>query len=480
MWANRFAGNIVPLASVIALMFLNACASLDRHQQADKGIEIPEGWQADHGSAASVADGWLQVLDIPGLQSLVAEALQVNADLRATAARFEQASWQASIERGTGAPELELALGAERNRSHQINERGKRDATYLNDHRLTLDVTWEMDVWGRIQANTEAANADLDAARQDYKAARLSLTAQTAQLVVDLSTARMQRDLAAKRVDSFEGTVQRVKSRYQRGLTTALDFHLAATDLATAEAELAERTDQLSKAARALEVLLGRYPADDMDGLQTLPRLRGDVPAGLPAALLERRPDLAAERARLLAAGYRVKAARAELLPRISLTASGGTQSEQFKNLFDTDFLIASIAANLVQPVFQGGQLRNKVKLSKAAEKETLSAYANGALTAFKEVEDALGAERWLERQEQALTEALKQADAAERIAKAQYERGLTQVLELLTAKRGRLDAADRLLDVRRQRINNRIALHLALGGDFAPAKNSRRTIETS
>lgn len=148
--------------------------------------------------------------------------------------------------------------------------------------------------------------------------------------------------------------------------------------------------------------------------------------------------------------------------------------TDKQQTLFDADFLIATIAANLVQPVFQGGRLRNKVALNRTAEKEQLGLYAGRVLTAFKEVEDALEAERWLARQEERLTVALEQASAAERIAKVQYQSGLSEVLELLSAQRGRLNTEDRLLDVRRQRINNRIALHLALGGDFGAQHTER------
>lgn len=474
--ATKSASASGAVVSLGLLLTLGACASSEIRDGADKPAVVPDQWQANALSPRPIEDGWLEALGMPELMPLVAEALKANTDLRTAAARFEQASWQAAIEEGAAAPTLDLSLGARRDRSSQAIAGGGRDAVYVSEHTLTLDLTWEVDLWGRIRANTDAANSELYASRHDYHAARLSLAAQTAQLLVDLSAASLLRDLTAERVASLEGTVQRVMRRYERGLTTAFDLRLAESDLSSASADLAVRADQEARAGRALEILLGRYPANRIDGLKRLPRLSRSIPIGLPATLLERRPDMAAERARLHAAGYRIKAAKAELLPRISLTASGGTSSEQFEKLFDVDFLIASIAGNLVQPIFQGGRLRNRVALNKAAEKEALSTYVERALQAFREVEDALGAERWLERQEEALTLALGKATSAERLAEAQYERGLIPVLELLTAQRGRLDAKDRLLDVRRQRINNRITLHLALGGDFAARPADRES----
>jgi NodT family efflux transporter outer membrane factor (OMF) lipoprotein len=474
MWAISPVKSISVFTGVGLLLMLGACAFLDDPEKAEDTVAIPDSWQASVGSAAPVDDDWLHALGVPELEALVAESLQNNADLRATAARLQQAGLQASIERGSGYPTVDLSLGAQRDRSHLQSVSGGRDPVYVSEHTLTLDVAWELDVWGEIRAAAEAADADFTAAQHDYAAARVSLAAQTAQLLIDLSATGMQRDLATKRVNSFKDTVQRVRSRYHRGLTTAFDLRLAESDLATARTDLAERADQLAKAARALEIVLGRYPGNEIDGLRKLPKLGNAIPAGLPAALLERRPDLVAERARLLAAGYRIKAARAELLPRISLTASGGASSNEFRNLFDADYLIASIAANLVQPIFRGGRLRDTVALNRAREKEQIGVYAGRVLIAFKEVEDALDAERWLTRQLEALVEALAQADAAEDLARAQYQRGLTEVLELLTAQRRRLDAEERLLDVRRQRVNNRIALHLTLGGDFGTSRASR------
>ncbi|MGI9507580.1 MAG: efflux transporter outer membrane subunit, partial [Geminicoccaceae bacterium] len=355
---------------------LSACGSDSNGRLLETPVEMPDQWRSDGVHSAPVEDGWLRALDMPALMPLVAEALEANLDLRVTAARLEQARRQAGIEHGARYPTIDLSLNVQRDRSHQETEAGGVDAVYLNERTFVLNVAWELDVWGALQARSEAAYADLEAARRDYGAARLSLAAQTAQLLIDVSTARMQHDLARTRVRSFEDTVERVRRRYERGLATAFDLHLAASDLRTAEGEFAERADQLAKVTRGFEVLLGRYPANLVEGLSNLPALRKAVPAGLPAALLERRPDLAAERKRLLAAGYRVAAARAALLPRISLTASVGTRDEQFKNLFDLDYLIANIAANLVQPIFQGGRLRSQVRLNEAAQEEALAAYA--------------------------------------------------------------------------------------------------------
>ncbi len=469
MFTSATSSKVLQFFAQVGLVFMIcACTSSKDLEHPEDGPDVPDEWQADRSLPEPVQDGWLGDLGMPALMPLVAEALRANADLQATAARFERAGWEAAIEEGAGAPSLDLSLGAERNRSSQIGSDGQRDAAYTSDLSLTLDVTWEIDVWGRIRANAAAADADAEAARHDYHAARLSLAAQTAEQLVDLTAARLQQKLAKKRVLSFKGTVERVTRRYQRGLTSAFDLHLAESDLANAEADLAARADQLAGSARALEVLIGRYPAGDITGLDDLPSVLAEVPVGLPATLLERRPDMAAERARIFAAGYRTKASKAELLPRISLTVSGGTRSEQFSNLFDPDFLIATVAGNLVQPIFQGGRLRGQVAANQALETEALANYVKRALDAFKEVEDSLGTEYWLARREEAQSLALDRAAAAERLAEVQYERGLIPILELLTAQRSRLDAEEALLDVRRQRVNSRITLHLALGGDFA------------
>ncbi len=198
-----------------------------------------------------------------------------------------------------------------------------------------------------------------------------------------------------------------------------------------------------------------------------MPQLPGPVPVGLPAELVARRPDLVSAERRLAAADERLRQARRQLYPRFSLTAGGGTVSDQLGDLVDGDFRVWSLLANLTQPLFQGGRLRAGVDRAAAGSDELLAAYAGLALDAFREVESALAAEQHLIERERHLAEAARQLGAARRLAEDRYRSGLGDYLLVLESQTRELVAESELLSLRRELLHNRIDLHLALGGGF-------------
>jgi NodT family efflux transporter outer membrane factor (OMF) lipoprotein len=235
----------------------------------------------------------------------------------------------------------------------------------------------------------------------------------------------------------------------------------------------------MESARHQLEILLGRYPAGKLTLGTTLPEPAGAIPAGLPSGLLERRPDLVAARRRLEAADWRVSEARAGLFPRISLTAAGGTSTEELSDLLDSDFKVWNLAANLAQPIFEGGRLRAGVDLSKAQTREALAAYQAAALRAFGEVETALGAERHLARREKELENAATQYGAALRLAKMRYDAGLDTFITYLDVQRRSLEVEVQWVSIRRARLDNRVDLHLALSGGFDPVAGEHHSDST-
>lgn len=455
------------IAGMAVVLMLNGCMVPNTPGVETGAIDVPDQWQARPVGEAGTANDWLAGLNIPGLPALVNEALENNNDLAIAAARLSAAGRQAAIDGADRYPAVTATSGAQRERNN-----GGGDRFYSRNLNLDLGVSWEADLWGRISATQSAAQADLHAARNDYRAARLSLAAQTSDALITLVATRLQREIDAERVDSFEKTLALVQRRYERGLVSALDVRLAATDAASANTLLAQREDETMRAARAVEILLGRYPAGTIQVSNELPSLSEPVPAGLPSELLTRRPDLVAEHDRLIASSYRTDVARADLLPSFKLTASGGTQTSTLRNLLDVNFLVSSLVANVTQPLFQSGRLRNAVRLREDQVDEQLATWARTLLVAFGEVESALGAEQWLAQQDRAIQDTVEQALAAERIAESRYERGVTRILELLEARRRSLDERGRLVEIRRSRLSNRIALHLALGGDFEGARS--------
>ena len=285
--------------------------------------------------------------------------------------------------------------------------------------------------------------------------------------------AQSQLGLARETLESRARTAEQVRRRYERGLRGALDLRLALSNEAAATATLASRERQLDVTRRQLQLLLGRYPSDELDPDATskrLPELPPPPPAGLPAELLRRRPDLVAAEQRLAATGFEVRAARAALYPGLRLTGSGGTASSELEDLLDGDFSVWSLAAGLLQPMFQGGRLRAGVDLAEARRREAAHGYAQQVLVAFAEVERSLAAAAHLDGVYHALAESASQAAAAEELAEERYLAGLNDYLNVLEAQRQSFLAKSQLLDVERQRLVNRIDLHLALGGTDRPS----------
>jgi NodT family efflux transporter outer membrane factor (OMF) lipoprotein len=293
------------------------------------------------------------------------------------------------------------------------------------------------------------------------------VAAQVCKAYFALAEAEGQVRLAVETVGNRERAEERVMARYQRGLRGPLDLHLARTERAAAEMQAAVRKLQQSGAKRQLEILLGRYPAASLEAAE-LPSLGAPPPAGLPAALIARRPDLVAAERGLAASDRQAAVARASLYPRIMLTGSSGTATEALSDLTDYgDYGVWTLAASVVQPLFQGGRLRAGVRAADARVEEARANFVRAALRAYAEVESDLAAEQRLAEQEAALETAATASRAARELAASRYERGLAGALLLLDAQRSSYDAESRLLEVRRRRLDNRVNLHLALGGDF-------------
>jgi NodT family efflux transporter outer membrane factor (OMF) lipoprotein len=271
-----------------------------------------------------------------------------------------------------------------------------------------------------------------------------------------------------------------VRARYERGVRSPLDVRLAAANEAAARAGVAARQSQLAAATRQLEILLGRYPAGAVTNLSELPAPAAPVPAGLPGELLERRPDLVAAERRLAASSARAAEARAALLPRLALTGTAGRTSAELEDLLDNSFSLWSIAANLAQPLYQGGRLRANVRLAEARAREATEQYLATVLRAFGEVEAALHDEQQLARREAELAEAVVQSRAAQRLAEDRYASGLEPLLTLLEAQRRAWEAESQWLAVRRARLDNRIQLHLALGGGFGAVEGAASAAHSS
>jgi outer membrane protein, multidrug efflux system len=443
------------------LIGIGGCKTAPQRHVEDAGAKIPSHWSGINESSQPTAEHWVEAFGDPDLSALVHSALADNYDLKAAATRVNAAIAQARID-GSGLwPQLFF------NADHQqiqVRDAGFGSARF-GVFEAMFSLNWELDVWGRVRNLRDAAFREAGAVTADLHGARLSLAARIAQSYFDLAEARLQSEVAEQSVKDRRTIVQLVRGRFARGITNALDVRLALTDLATAEAQLTGARNQIQIVIRRLEVLLGRYPAGRLTEASALPEPPPGIPAGLPSELLERRPDLVAAFDRLLAADSRVESSRKLLLPRIVLTAAGGTRSTALSDLVDPRALAWNVVIGMMQPLFTGGRIRGEIRLNEARAEEALNLYKSTALNAFREVEQVLTADEWLREQEKALRQAVEQTEASRKLAIYSYRLGLIEILTLLDSYRSTLNAQSAHLSVKRQLLSNRINLYLALGG---------------
>ncbi len=453
------------------------CASCGVHSPGSRMEEVgkvPGRWSATPQARKGIDDKWVERFGGRDLKALVAEAYESNRDLQAAAARVERVAVLAKAAGAEARPQLNAALTGSRDKRNFIGfpfGGGGVASNINNSYGAQLSLSWELDLWGRIRAGQRAALADLETQGQQYRAARASLAAQVVRSWLLIAELNGQVELATQALKSRADTAESIRGRFENAVggmqATASQVRLAQTDVETARAALAGRRAERDQALRQLEVLLGRYPEAKLTGASGLPAVRNMPPAGLPSELLLRRPDiLAAERA-MAAAGSRRKQAALAFFPSFSLTSSVGRSSEQLGDISNSDFGVWSIAGQMAQPILQGGRLKANLRARSAEEREALANLQQVVLQGFSEVEVALGADSFFATRTAALESAAELARDAEQMARSEFTNGTTDVLTLLEATGRRIELDSQVLAVRRLRLDNRINLHLALGGDY-------------
>lgn len=449
------------LVICVILIGLSGCVALSERQAEDVGSEIPGQWHGAKEIEQQILEHWVVSFEDANLNALVHSALTNNYELKSAAARVDAAMAQARISGSNLWPQLFFSAS---HQQFQIRDAGF-GASRFSVFEALFGLSWELDVWGRIRDVRQASVREAIATATDFHGARLSLAARVAQSYFELAEAKLQSEVAEQSFKDRQTIADLVQGRFQRGLTRALDLRLTLTDLANVEAQHMRALNKIQIITRRLEILLGRYPEGNLTEVSNLPELPAAIQAGLPSELLERRPDLVAAFDRLQAADLRLSSTEKLLLPRITLTASGGTRSEDLTDLIDPRAVAWNVILGLVQPIFTGGRIQGEIFRNEARAEEALNFYKSTALNAFREVEQALAAEEWLRKQEQALKKAVEQTEASQQLAVYSYRNGLIEILTLLDSYRSTFNAQSAYLSVKRQLLSNRINLYLALGG---------------
>ncbi len=443
-----------PAAKIAVLSaLLGACAPMGPYV-ASRDFTVPAHWAAFSQSEPRMADqGWVASFNSSVLNQLVQDAMTSNRDLRAAAARLTEAQALAR-QSGAGAfPTLDAELGA----------RADGNGSSRSGVVAGLGVNWELDLWGRVQGQRMAAGYEAVAAEAIFEAARQSLAAAVTLAWIDVNGNARALEIARQELTARQSLLNSVEARIEAQEILAVEGNSARADVSRARDRVIASEAAVANGLRVLEVLTGRYPSGRLNAVRGLPALPGRVPVGLPAQILERRPDIIAAERRVAAAFYRRSQAKAAQMPLVSLS---GDITRRHGGL-TPDGLVWSLVGNIFAPVIDGGRRAEEVNIRTARQEEALALYGAQALTAFREVETAIADEAALRRRLSLLNSAARELEQAVATERQRFEAGELEAFRLNDLRVRYYEALRDAHAVRVALLRNRVELHLALGGSF-------------
>lgn len=455
--SKSFIGKLLVICVTLLFTGCSYRSSLKAPVSAD---ELPQTWhQAAQGG--EVNDGWLRAYTDSTADELIAKALNNNFLLLASQQVMKQAKSRAAVADADRWPQLALSLDGSRSQT-QVNQQN----VIGNSFSLGASVSWEADLWGKLSARDQAAIANVLAAKADYQAFRLSVAANVLKAWYNIKESRQLLTLFEQRLANLQENQEVIERGFRQGINGALDVYLARSDVNREKARVKEQQQKLSDRIRELQVLVGQFPDGKLSGDQVLPPLPDAVPVGVPAQLLQRRYDIQAAMFRLQNADANLAAAHRNRFPSLSLTAGGGKSSQDFNDLLNGSNQW-SLTASLLQVVFDQGRLKALEQEARYQLLEQEQRYKDVVFNAFKEVESFLSNEQALFEQLQSYLLAQENALAAEQQAFEQYRKGLVSYTAVLESQRRAFDSQSSVIQLRNQLLQNRINLHVALGGSF-------------
>ena len=411
---------------------------------------------------------WWDLLRDEQLQSLIKVALAENRDLRQAVATVEEFQARAFIARSDFMPGI--------SGSGNAPVFGRKTVFLVPgfanpfNYYLQGNLSWELDIWGRIRRSNEAARADLLSKEENRRAVTIQLVSAVGEAYFNLLQFDTQLDIAKRTVQSWEESVRISQARLKQGMTSRLDADQFEAERAGAAARTAELERQMVQAENQLSVLLGRKPFAITRGRslheQVMPP---KVPAGLPSELMQRRPDLLQTEQQLAAATARIGAAKADRFPKITLTGLLGSASPQLAKFFSDPAFYGVGGAGFIGPLLNSQVLGFQQEAAEAQAKQALAQYEQSILVAFREVEDALVAVRTARAQNEAQQQQVAALQSALKLAELRYKGGLANYLDVLVSRRNLFEAELALTSSRRLHLVSVVQLYKALGGGWSP-----------
>ncbi|NNG22144.1 efflux transporter outer membrane subunit [Telluria aromaticivorans] len=421
-----------------------------------------QGWVPAAPADALERGPWWQLFGDADLNALAAGVEVSNQNVAVAVANYAQARALVSQQRAALFPTVNLGVGADRS--------GVRNGGADSAFRLNLGGSWEPDVWGRLRAGVTSAQAGADATAADLASARLAAQGELAANYFAVRALDAQRALLARTITGYERELQITQNRFNAGIVARTDVLQAQTQLANARNDELSLSRQRAQFEHAIAVLVGKAPSEFT--LAVAPTWRVTVPAvpvGVPATLLQRRPDIAAAERDVAAANAEIGIARAAYFPNIGLSGSLGTGGSRVSDLFSVSNAAWSFGLSAAQAIFNAGATRASVAGAEARHQATVARYRQTVLTAFADVEDQLAATRILEQQQELRRVASEAADKVEQQILNRYRAGQVSYSEVVQAQATALGARRSLVQVQADRQAAAVALIQSLGGGWLP-----------
>ena len=451
------------------LAFVGGCTLGPDYERPE--LAVPESYVQPVQEGESLANmPWWELFQDEQLQELMRIALEENQDLGIAAARVEEFRATLGVTRADQFPTIDVnATGAQAQNSENVFPGNLFDDTVEN-YRVSADVFFELDLFGRLRRSTEAARAQLLSEEENRRSITISLVSSVASTYMLLRDLDAQLVIARDTEEARKDSLRIIQARFEKGTVPRLDVNQAEIQLYVATAAVFAAERSVAQTENSLAILLGRGPGNIPRGLaleqQVMPP---DIPSGLPSELLQRRPDILSSEATLAAQTARIGVAEAARWPSLSLTGSLGLESDDLSNLTDGGSESWNAGINIFAPIYNAGRNRSQVEIEQARTEQALLTYEQTVLRAFREVEDALVAVRTYREEHEARERQVTAARNAAILSRARYDGGVTSYLEVLDIERSLFSAELAESETLRLYFNSIIELYKALGGGWNP-----------
>jgi len=455
--------------AIVVLLSLAACTAVGPDYHAPRR-EMPGQWQEKGAALSPVTDlyigAWWTLFNDPLLDSLVRRASAANYDLRLAEAAVREARAQRIIAGATGFLDSSASITHSRRGSDNTSSAGNSQTLF----QLGFDAGWELDFFGGRRRAVEAAEATLQANRENLRDILVSLQAEVVRNYVELRGSQKRLATARKNIVTQEKTVDLVRGRFEMGLGNELDLVQAMTQLALTRARVPALESSIVQTMHRLAILLAQSPESlftELQGATAIPRVPSPLLVNIPSELLRQRPDIRAAERRLAAATAEIGVATADLFPRFSLTGRLGLQNKSLANLVTTGSRFWSFGPAIDLSLFDQGEKRAVVDITKARRDSALTIYQKSVLAALGEVEDSLVAFNHEQETRRILNEAVSSGERAVMIANGRYESGLADFLNVLQSEQALYLSEDQLAQSEERLTLSMVAIFKALGGGW-------------